>query len=62
MEESFVFGETEVKKTGRSASRPLPGNKQLVLVEITPFYEDDGTWKKLVNPSLLLTIICDPKK
>ena len=59
MEESFVFGETEVKKTGRSATRPIPGNKVMVLVEITPVDENDGTWKKFVNPSSLLTIKVD---
>ncbi len=54
---SFVHGETEVKKTGRKATKPMVGNKILELVEITPINEFDGTWKKFVNPNTLLTIV-----
>lgn len=55
--ETFVHGETEVKKTGREATRPLPGGKTMTLVEITPVNDYDGTWKKFVNPNSLLTIV-----
>ena len=55
--ETFVHGETEVKKTGRSATRPLPGGKTMTLVEVEPLHDYDGTWKKFVNPVSLLTII-----
>lgn len=53
---TFVFGETEVKKTGRTASKPLTGGKQLVYEEITPVNSYDGEWKKFVNPTMLMTI------
>lgn len=56
MIETFVFGDIEVQKTGRSATRELPGNKKLVLVEITPVNTWDGSWKKWSNPAALLTI------
>lgn len=59
MIETYVFGESEVKKTGRSATKPLPGGKTLTVVEITPVSEFDGTWKKFVNPNTLLTIVND---
>jgi hypothetical protein len=49
----FVYQDTEVKLTGRRATRPAPGNKIQELVEITPNDQDDGTWKKWVSrPSL----------
>lgn len=55
--ETFVHGETEVKMTGRKATRPLVGGKTMELVEITPLSDFDGTWKKFVNPNTLLTIV-----
>jgi hypothetical protein len=57
MSETFVFNESEVRKTGRIATKPMLGNKVLTLVEITPINEFDGTWKKFVSESALLTII-----
>lgn len=54
---TYVFGEAEVKKTGRIATKPLLGNKVLTLVEITPINEFDGTWKKFVSETALLTIV-----
>lgn len=57
-EETFVFGEIEVKKTGRQAEKPVPGGKQkMMLVEITPADDNDGSWKKWVNPQILFSII-----
>lgn len=56
MEETFVHGEIEVKKTGRTASKPAPGGKMMTLAEITPVNEYDGLWKKWVNPQSLFTI------
>lgn len=56
--ETYVLGEIEVKKTGRSAEKPVPGGKQkMVVVEVTPADDNDGTWKKWVNPSNLFQII-----
>jgi hypothetical protein len=54
---TYVYGETEVHMTGRTATKSLPGGKLMVLVEITPVNSYDGDWKKFVNQSALLTII-----
>mgnify|MGYP003590006349 CR=1 FL=1 len=56
MNETFVFGEVEVKKTGRWATKDLPNNKKLTLVEVTPVNTWDGSWKKWANPSSLLIV------
>ena len=53
---TYVHGEFEVKKTGRTATKPLPGGKVMQLVEIQPVNEFDGLWKKWVAPHTLLTI------
>ncbi len=58
--ETFVHGDIEVKKTGRTAEKPAPGGKKAVLVEITPVNDYDGTWKKWVNPSTLFSINPQP--
>jgi hypothetical protein len=60
--ETFVHGEVEVKKTGRTAQKPAPGGKIMVLAEITPVNDYDGNWKKWVNPQALFTIIDHPDK
>lgn len=56
MLETFVHGDVEVKKTGREAHKPMPGGKTAVLVEITPVSDNDGTWKKWVNPAVLYRV------
>lgn len=61
MEQTYVHGETEVKKTGRIATKPTVGGKTMELVEITPFNSYDGDWKKFVQPNSLLTIVEVPK-
>ncbi len=58
---SFVFGDTEVKKTGRIATKPGINNTTLTLIEITPVSEFEGTWKKFVSPNALLTISFETK-
>jgi hypothetical protein len=58
MTDTFVHGEIEVRKTGREAQKDMPGGKQkMILVEITPANEYDGSWKKWVNPQTLFAII-----
>ena len=52
----FVLNDTEVKLTGRRATRPGPGGKVQELVEVTPADEDQGTWKKWVPRSTLFKI------
>ena len=57
MEHTFVYGDSEVRKTGRIATKPMPGGKVMTLVEVTPVNTYDGDWKKFVTPSALLTIM-----
>lgn len=53
---TYVLNDTEVKLTGRTATRPQPGGKTLELVEVTPSDEDNGTWKKWVPRATLFEI------
>jgi hypothetical protein len=55
-ERTFVFGDIEVKKTGRQAEKPAPGGKKMIVVEVTPVNDYDGTWKKWVRPDTLFHI------
>lgn len=55
-EPTYVYGEVEVKKTGRRASKPIAGGKVSVVEEITPINDYDGTWKKWVIPTALYQI------
>jgi hypothetical protein len=54
--QTYVLNDTEVKLTGRKATRNAPGGKQQELVEVTPADEDNGTWKKWVPKSSLFEI------
>ncbi len=56
MDETFVFNEVEVRKTGRFATKELLGGKTLTLFEVTPVHTWDGTWKKWANHNALLVI------
>lgn len=54
---NYVYENIEVKKTGRTASRTIGTSTKIqVVVEITPSDEDNGTWKKWVNPDQLFVI------
>lgn len=53
---TYVYGENEVKKTGRTAKKAVAGGKFLIVEEITPANPDDGTWKKWIQPSVLFEI------
>lgn len=57
-EQTFVYDNVEVRKTGRTASKPAmgPGKANLGLVEITPVSEFDGDWKRWVIPAQLFNI------
>lgn len=59
-EERFVYDGIEVRKTGRTASKPSIGGKRQTLVEIEPVYDYDGLWKKWVHENALFEI--DPPK
>lgn len=53
---TFVMHDTEVRLTGRTASKPGVGGKSTELVEVTPADEDNGTWKKWVPLKTLFRI------
>lgn len=55
-EQTYILGDVEVKKTGRTATKPVPGGKIITLVEVTPVSDYDGTWKKWVRPDTLIHI------
>lgn len=55
MIQTYVHEEFEVRQTGRTADK-MVGTRQLILVEITPVDENNGTWKKWVMPSALFKI------
>lgn len=61
-QEHFVFEDTEVRKTGRTAVRTIKNSvsgreRRMTLVEITPVNEFD--WKKWVDPDQLYRVIDD---
>jgi hypothetical protein len=47
--ESYVYDNSEVKKTGRTSSKKLGSGKMDVLFEITPTDPMIGSWKKWVR-------------
>lgn len=53
---TYVLHDTEVKLTGRKASKKGVGTKVNELVEVTPSDEDNGTWKKWVPMNTLFQI------
>ena len=56
--ETYVFDGSEVKKTGRTASKTLVAGsrvKEMVLVEITPV-DSTFDWKKWVRPEDLYAV------
>lgn len=59
-DKSFVYENTEVKKTGRQAKRALASNKEETLVEITPVHDRDGSWYKWV-PLRVLFVVEQPE-
>lgn len=59
---SYVLHDTEVRLTGRTASKPGIGGRETQLVEVTPVNEDsDGNWKKWVPLKSLFQINEDLK-
>lgn len=53
--QQYIFDDTEVRLTGRHASRNC-GRTTEHIVEITPASIDDGTWKRWVRPTELYVI------
>ena len=65
---TFVYDDTEVRLTGRKATREMPvakrrrdssGPRTDELVEITPNDIEDGSWTKFVRRTDLYEIIDD---
>lgn len=61
-DKTYVFGDIEVKLTGREASKTLEAkgrrteNKVFILCEITPRDMSEGSWKKWVKMTDLYEI------
>lgn len=53
---TYVYNGIEVKLTGRRAKK-ASRRKDYVVVEITPYDKEDGSWKRWVNPTELYEII-----
>lgn len=56
MEKTYVYDATEVRATGRSATRELRSGRKDILLEVTPVNEISGTWKKWISESDLFAI------
>lgn len=56
IEQTFVYEDLEVRKTGRVAKKTLTSGKVQILEEITPTNSLAGSWKKWVNPDQLFII------
>jgi hypothetical protein len=54
--QTFVYENNEVVKTGRTAKKNLTSGKVDVLFEITPKDQTLGTWKKWVRDADLFTV------
>lgn len=55
-DQTYVFENVEVKKTGRKAQNKLRSGKTDELVEVTPTDSTVGSWKKWVREDLLFTV------
>lgn len=56
-QQSWVFENTEVKKTGKVANKTLPSGKVDSLVEVTPTLHSNGVWKKWVRIQDLYEVV-----
>ncbi|MCK9369776.1 hypothetical protein M0R04_07720 [Candidatus Dojkabacteria bacterium] len=56
MTKTWVYDNTEIKRTKRTASKKLPSGKVDLLVEITPLHQITGSWHKWVRESDLYEI------
>jgi hypothetical protein len=55
-EQTYVFENIEVRKTGRTAKNKLRSGKIDELVEITPVDTSVGGWKKWVREDILFEV------
>lgn len=56
LDQTYVFENVEVRKTGRKATNKLRSGKVDELVEITPVDSSVGGWKKWVREDLLFKV------
>jgi hypothetical protein len=55
-EQTYVYENVEVVKTGRTAKKTLNSGKVDILFEITPKNTDIGAWKKWVREADLFEV------
>ena len=55
-EQTYVFENVEVRKTGRKAEHKLRSGKVDELVEVTPVDSITGSWKKWVREDILFEV------
>ncbi len=55
-EQTYVYENTEVRKTGREAEKKLKSGSVDKLVEITPIDSMVGSWKKWVREAELFEV------
>jgi hypothetical protein len=58
-EKSYVYDNTEVRKTGRKAEKTLTSGKKDIQFEVTPKNQVNGVWKKWVRDSDLYEVADD---
>ncbi len=56
-EKTYVFDNTEVRKTGRVAKRTLKSNNVDIQIEVTPVHMTSGAWKKWTRENELFEIV-----
>jgi hypothetical protein len=55
-EQTYVFENVEVRRTGRIATNTLKSGKTDKLVEITPVDNAVGNWKKWIREDMLFEV------
>ncbi len=55
-EQTYVYEQVEVKKTGRTASQKLRSGKVDIIYEITPVDSMNGSWRKWVREDQMFQV------
>lgn len=55
-QQTYVYEQVEVKKTGRTASQKLRSGKTDTIYEITPVESMNGSWKKWVRDDQMFQV------
>lgn len=56
-EQTYVYDNVEVRRTGRVATNTLRSGKVDEVVEVTPVDSTVGTWRKWVREDVLFKVI-----